>query len=328
LTATAVNLATMCQQGTNIALIIGGFYLFNAGTISMGAIIAIVMLAGRSLAPVGQLAFLMTRGRQAFVTLSSLQSLMAQEDERDKGSRSITPEIRHGSLQLDHVGFSYPEAGRESLTDISLHIEPGERIGLIGRVASGKSTLGRVICGLYDPSAGSYCIDGLDSRQHHPHEIRTNLRFVGQDAELFSGTIRENLLIGAAQAKDADMIDAVMRSGADGFIGRDATGFDFHIGERGARLSGGQRSFLVLARALMDPARLLFLDEPTGAMDNQTEQMFVERLQTGIQPGQTLIVSTHRMAVLKIIDRLIVMDNGRIVADGPRDQILAGTSLS
>lgn len=328
LTATAVNLATMCQQGTNIALIIGGFYLFNAGTISMGAIIAIVMLAGRSLAPVGQLAFLMTRGRQAFVTLESLQLLMEQDDEREKGSRSITPEVRQGRLQLDHVGFSYPEAGRESLADISLTIEPGERVGLIGRVASGKSTLGRVLCGLYDPTAGSYNIDGLDSRQHHPHEIRAKLRFVGQDAELFSGTIRENLLIGAAEASDADMIDAVMRSGADGFLGRDATGFDFHIGERGAKLSGGQRSFLVMARALMDPAKLLFLDEPTGAMDSQTERLFVERLQTAIVLGQTLIIATHRMAVLDAVDRLIVMDNGRIVADGPRDEILAGTGVS
>ncbi len=328
LTATAVNLATMCQQGTNIALIIGGFYLFNAGTISMGAIIAIVMLAGRSLAPVGQLAFLMTRGRQAFVTLTSLQSLMEQDDEREKGSQSITPQIRQGRLQLEHVGFSYPEAGRETLVDINLSIEPGERVGLIGRVASGKSTLGRVICGLYDPTAGSYMIDGLDSRQHHPHEIRANLRYVGQDAELFSGTVRENLLVGAVQASDTDIIDAVMKSGADGFLGRDATGFDFHIGERGARLSGGQRSFLVLARALMDPSRLLFLDEPTGAMDTQTEKLFVDRLQSAVPPGQTLIISTHRMAVLGIVDRLIVMDNGRIVADGPREQILAGAGLS
>ncbi|MGB5076786.1 MAG: type I secretion system permease/ATPase [Sphingorhabdus sp.] len=328
LTATAVNLATMCQQGTNIALIIGGFYLFNAGTISMGAIIAIVMLAGRSLAPVGQLAFLMTRGRQAFVTLSSLQTLMEQEDERDKGSRSITPVIRDGRLRLDHVGFSYPEAGRESLSDITLDIEPGERIGIIGRVASGKSTLGRVLCGLYEPTSGSYGIDGLDSRQHHPHEIRQNLRFVGQDAELFSGSIRENLLVGAHQASDADVIDAVMKSGADGFLGRDATGFDFHIGERGARLSGGQRSFLVLARALMDPARLLFLDEPTGAMDTHTERLFVERLKEAILPGQTLLISTHRMAALDVVDRLIVMDKGRIIADGPRAEILASAGLS
>ncbi len=328
LTATAVNLATLCQQGTNIALVIGGFYLFSAGTVSMGAIIAIVMLAGRSLAPVGQLAFLMTRGRQAFVTLNSLQLLMDQADERDKGSRSITPQIRDARLHFDHVGFSYPEVGRETLADISLTIEPGERVGLIGRVASGKSTLGRVCCGLYDPTAGSYSIDGLDSRQHHPHEIRSNLRFVGQDAELFSGTIRENLMIGATEAGDADIIDAVMKSGADSFLGRDATGFDFNIGERGNRLSGGQRSFLVLARALMNPSKVLFLDEPTGAMDTHTEKLFVERLQTAISPSQTLIVATHRLTVLGVVDRLIVMDGGRIVADGPRDEILAGAGFA
>lgn len=327
LTATAVNLATLCQQGTSIALIIGGFYLFNVGIISMGAIIAIVMLASRSLAPVGQLAFLMTRGRQAFVTLNSLQLLMDQEDEREKGSRSITPTIRDGRLQLDHAGFRYPETEREALADISLTIEPGERIGLIGRVASGKSTLGRLLCGLYDPTAGSYRIDGLESRQYDPHDLRETLRFVGQDAELFSGTVRENLLVGANEANDAAIIEAVKRSGADAFIGRDATGFDFHIGERGSRLSGGQRSFLVLARALVTPAHLLFLDEPTGAMDSQTEQMFVDRLRTAIPAGQTLILATHRMAVLNLVDRLIVMDNGRIVADGPRDEILAQRTL-
>lgn len=327
LTATAVNLATLCQQGTSIALIIGGFYLFNAGIISMGAIIAIVMLASRSLAPVGQLAFLMTRGRQAFVTLNSLQLLMDQDDEREKGSRSITPEIREGRLQLDHVGFRYPDTDRESLAEINLVIEPGERVGLIGRVASGKSTLGRALCGLYDPTAGSYRIDGLESRQYDPHDLRAALRFVGQDAELFSGTVRENLLVGAADASDANIIDAVRKSGADGFLGRDATGFDFHIGERGSRLSGGQRSFLVLARALMGPSHLLFLDEPTGAMDSQTEQLFVERLKTAIPTGQTLIVATHRMAVLSLVDRIVVMDNGRIVADGPRDDILAHRAM-
>ncbi len=328
LTATAVNLATLCQQATGIALIIGGFYLFNAGTISMGAIIAIVMLASRSLAPVGQLAFLMTRGRQAFVTLNSLQQLMDQDDERDKGSRSITPEVRDGRLQLDHVGFRYPDTDRESLAGVSLIIEPGERVGLIGRVASGKSTLGRVLCGLYDPTDGSYRIDGLESRQYDPHDLRSTLRFVGQDAELFSGTVRENLLVGATDADDASIIDAVRRSGADEFLGRDTAGFDFHIGERGSRLSGGQRSFLVLARALMSPAHLLFLDEPTGAMDSQTEKHFVDRLQAAIPASQTMVIATHRMTVLGLVDRLIVMDNGRIVADGPRDEILAQRAAS
>jgi ATP-binding cassette, subfamily C, bacterial LapB len=328
LTATAVNLAAFCQQATNIALIIGGFYLFNAGSISMGGIIAIVMLAGRSLSPIGQLAFLITRGRQAFVTLASLQTLMEQSDERQQGNRSVVPEISHGLVEFDHVEFTYPEAGRESLSDISLRIAPGERVGLIGRVASGKSTLGRLICGLYEPTGGSYRIDGLDSRQHHPHELRHALRFVGQDAELFSGTIRENLLLGARQTDDQRLIEVIAESGADGFIGRDAAGFDLHIGERGSRLSGGQRSFMVLARALVDPCKLLFLDEPTGAMDTQTERLFIDRLGTAIQPGQTLIVSTHRTAMLKIVDRLIVIDQGRIIADGPRDEILAKAGMS
>lgn len=328
LTATAVNLAALCQQTTNIALVIGGFYMFSAGTISMGGIIAIVMLAGRSLSPVGQLAFLMTRGRQAFVTLASLQTLMEQGDEREKGSRSVVPVISQGQLELEHVGFSYPEAGKESLSDINLKIAPGERIGLIGRVASGKSTLGRLICGLYEPTEGSYRIDGLDSRQHHPHELRAALRFVGQDAELFSGTVRENLLLGARNLDEERLLAAVAASGADGFIGRDAAGFDLHIGERGSRLSGGQRSFMVLARALVEPSKLLFLDEPTGAMDTQTERLFIDRLNKAITPGQTLIVSTHRNAMLAIVDRLIVIDKGRIIADGPRDQILAKAGLA
>jgi len=240
----------------------------------------------------------------------------------------VVPEIRAGLIELDHAGFSYPEAGRESLSDISLRIEPGERVGLIGRVASGKSTLGRVICGLYEPTEGSYRIDGLDSRQHHPHELRAALRYVGQDAELFSGTIRENLMLGARGADERRLVEVIAESGADGFIGRDAAGFDLHIGERGSRLSGGQRSFMVLARALVEPCKLLFLDEPTGAMDTQTERLFIEKLASAIKPDQTLIVSTHRNAMLRIVDRLIVIDQGRIIADGPRDAILAQAGMS
>lgn len=327
LSAAAVNLASFCQQATNVALIIGGFYLFDAGKISMGGIIAIVMLSSRSFAPIGQLAFLITRGRQAFVTLNSLQVLMEQGDERKHGSRSVVPEVTHGKLELDHVSFSYPEAGKESLSDITLTIKPGEKIGLIGRVASGKSTLGRLLCGLYEPTEGSYRVDGLDCRQHHPHQLRKALRFVGQSSELFSGSIRENLSLGAHQAVDQDLFAAVAKSGADGFIGKDAAGFDFHIGERGNRLSGGQRSFLVLARALVEPSKLLFLDEPTAAMDAQTEKLFTERLGQALTPDQTLIVSTHRTSMLRIVDRIIVIDNGRIVADGPRDKILANAGF-
>ena len=322
LTATAVNMASVSQQFITVGLIVGGFYMFNAGHISMGAIIALVMLAGRALSPVGQFAFLITRARQAMVTLDTLQTLMEAPDERSQAARSVVPTLGKGEIKLEHVSFRYPNTASDSLSDINLVIHPGEKIGVIGRVASGKSTLGRVLCGLYPPTDGSYLIDNLDSRQYHPHELRQEFRFVGQDAELFSGSVRDNLVLGGADALDQDLIDAVQRSGADMFIARDASGFDLSVGERGRRLSGGQRSFLVLARALVRPSKLLFLDEPTGAMDTQTERWFIEALNKGLSKDQTLVVSTHRHAMLNIVDRLLVIDQGRIIADGPKDQVL------
>jgi ATP-binding cassette subfamily C protein LapB len=293
---------------------------------SMGAIIAIIMISGRSLQPVGQLAFLVTRGKQAFATLDSLQRMMEAEDERHGAMRSIVPEIRVGHIELRDVSFRYPNASRDSLSGISLKIGPGERIGIIGRVASGKSTLGRLLCGLYPPGSGEMLVDGLDSRQYHPHQLRDAFRFVAQDAEVFSGTVRDNLMLGAAQADDSQLVDAVVRSGADIFLSRDAAGFDLPVGERGSRLSGGQRSLLVLARALVTPSKLLFLDEPTGAMDTQTELYFIDHLKTGLAADQALVVSTHRHNMLAFLTRLIVIDGGRIIADGPKDEVLAHLS--
>ena len=320
-TAVAVNLAAIAQQMMSIGLIIGGFYLFHMGEITMGAIIAIVMIAGRAMAPVGQFALLMTRAKQAGATMTSLQTLMELPDERGKGG-SMSPEIREGAVALDRVHFRYPGASVDSLADVSLQIRPGEKIGIIGRVASGKSTLGRLLCGLYAPTEGTMTVDGLDSRQYHPHQLREAFRFVGQDADLFSGTVRDNLRLGGPRASDDDLIEAVKRSGADIFLSQGASGFDLDVGERGARLSGGQRSLLVLARALVSPSKLLFLDEPTGAMDTQTERYFIDKLRAAITPEQTLVVSTHRHQMLSIVDRLLVIDKGRIVADGPRDAVL------
>ena len=322
LSAVAVNLASISQQSISVGLLIGGFYRFQAGEMTMGAIIAIIMISGRSLQPVGLLAFLITRGKQAFATLTSLQRMMEAQDERQTGMLSIVPEIRAGHIEFRNVSFRYPNASRDALDGIDLKINPGERIGIIGRVASGKSTLGRVVCGLYAPTGGEMLVDGLDSRQYHPHQLREAFRFVSQDADVFSGTVRDNLMLGAAQADDQQLVDAVVRSGADIFLSRDAAGFDLPVGERGSRLSGGQRSLLVLARALVSPSKLLFLDEPTGSMDTQTELYFIEHLKTALAKDQALVVATHRHNMLSILDRLIVIDGGKILADGPRDQIL------
>ena len=322
LTSVAVNMASVCQQAISVGLVVGGFYLFQEGDISMGAIIAIVMLAGRAMTPIGQFAFLLTRGKQSMTTLDSLQRMMEANDERQVAARSIVPEIRAGHVEFKRTSFRYPGASVDSLNGIELKINPGERIAIIGRVASGKSTLGRMMCGLYAPTDGEMLVDGLDSRQYQPHQLRESFRYVGQDAELFSGSVRDNLVLGAAKADDQQLIDAVVRSGADIFLSRDAAGFDRPVGERGALLSGGQRSLLVLARALVSPSKLLFLDEPTGAMDTQTELYFIEKLKTALAKDQTLLVSTHRHNMLSICERLLVIDAGRIIADGPRDEVL------
>ena len=318
----------------NHALVVGmilgacgtALWLWSRGEVGAGAVAAVTAMALRVSGHAHWVMWEMTTLFESVGTIQDGINTLTRPRTVVDAPDARPLQVTRGEVQFENVRFGYRD-GAAVIDGLNLTIRPGERIGLIGRVASGKSTLGRLLCGLYDPTAGSYRIDGLESRQYDPHDLRETLRFVGQDAELFSGTVRENLLVGANEANDAAIIEAVKRSGADAFIGRDATGFDFHIGERGSRLSGGQRSFLVLARALVTPAHLLFLDEPTGAMDSQTEQMFVDRLRTAIPAGQTLILATHRMAVLNLVDRLIVMDNGRIVADGPRDEILAQRTL-
>lgn len=323
ISSTAVALASSFQQFSSVALVVGGYYLFAAGEITMGAIIAIVMLASRSLAPAGQIAFLLTRGRQAREALDSIEQLFESDDERRSGSMSLPPSTGGGyPIKLENLSFAYPESQVNSLDDINLSIEPGERIAVVGRVASGKSTLGRVLCGLYPPTEGSMMVQGVDSRQFRPSELRRAFRFVGQDANLFTGSVRENIALGAPGASDEQVMAALAKSGADAYLARDASGFDRDVGEQGRRLSGGQRAFLALSRAFVSPFQMLYLDEPTGAMDSSTEALMVSRLKETLQPGQTLVVATHRPALFDVCDRIIVMNNGRIVADGPKAQIM------
>lgn len=322
----AVGLAQSFQQVSSISLIIGGYYLFSAGAITMGAIIAIVMLASRSLAPAGQIAFLLTRFRQARTTLESIEKLFEVADERKLGASSLPTSLRKATLKLEECCFTYPEAPVPALDRMNLTIKPGERIALIGRVASGKSTLGRLICGLYQPTDGAFLVNGIDSRQFRPQDLRSAFRFVGQDASLFTGSIKDNLSLGAPGVDDERLFEALRMSGADEFLARDDSGFDRAVGEQGRRLSGGQRSFLALARAFVSPCELLFLDEPTGAMDAQTERQFVNRVKESLSDEQTLVISTHRPALFDLADRIIVLDKGRVVADGPKAEILARAS--
>lgn len=326
--ALAIGLAQSFQQVSSVALVIGGYYLFAAGEITMGAIIAVVMLASRSLAPASQIAFLLTRGRQAHETLSSIERLFDGDDERRSASTLVLGSIERPSIRFENLAFRYPEAAQSALEGINLAIEPGERVAVVGRVASGKSTLGRVLCGLYAPTDGAMLIDGVDSRQYRPQQLRDAFRYVGQDAAIFTGSVKDNLALGRREVTDDQLFAALRATGADQFLSRDAGGFDRAVGESGRALSGGQRSFLALARALVTPCELLFLDEPTGAMDSQTEQLFVERLSQSLTTGQTLVISTHRPALFSICQRLIVLDNGRVVADGPIKDVIARSTLA
>jgi ATP-binding cassette, subfamily C, bacterial LapB len=326
--ALAIGLAQTFQQISTVSLVIGGYYLFAAGQITMGAIIAVVMLAGRSLAPAGQIAYLLTRGRQAQETLDSIARLFEGEDERRRAGTLALGRIERPTIKLENLSFRYPDSSQSALDGLNLTIAPGERIAVVGRVASGKSTLGRVLCGLYAPTDGAMLVDGLDSRQYRPQQLREAFRYVGQDAAIFTGSVKENLALGRREVSDEQMLAALRATGADQFLSRDAGGFDRAVGENGRRLSGGQRSFLALARALVTPCELLFLDEPTGAMDSQTEQLFVERLSQSMTDGQTLVISTHRPALFAVCQRLIVLDNGRVVADGPIQDVIARSGLA
>lgn len=324
----AVGLAQTFQQLMSVSLIIGGYYLFASGQISMGAIIAIVMLASRSLAPAGQIAFMLTRGRQAQEMLSSIQRLFETGDERQRGSSLAVAAIRQPRIRLENVRFTYPDTSAPALDGINLAIEPGERIAVVGRVASGKSTLGRVLCGLYRPGEGRHLVNGLDAAQYPPHELRAACRFVGQDAVLFSGSLRDNIALGRSEATDERILRVLQDTGADQFLSQSEGGFDRPVGEGGRRLSGGQRAFLSLARSLVTPSEMLFLDEPTGAMDSQTEQAFIARLESVLQPDQTLVIATHRPALFTVCNRIIVLSNGRIVADGPIGEVLGATGAA
>ena len=325
--STAIGAASTFQQISTISLVIGGYYLFDAGIISMGAIIAIVMLSSRALAPAGQLAYLLTRWKQASETLDSIEQLWDGPDERKMGSTSLPPQVRSASVSMQGVDFAYPGSSVPSLKNVNLTIRPGERIAIVGRVASGKSTLGRVLCGLFEPDEGALLIDGIDAKQYRPHDIRRNFRFVAQDSNLFSGTIKDNLALGGPRAGEQQLINALRRVGADRFLSRDAGGFDRAVGEGGRALSGGQRNFLALARAFVAPSHLLFLDEPTGAMDSQTEKMFIDALSQSLTPSQTLVVATHRPALFALCDRVIVISDGQIVADGKKEEVIKSAGI-
>ncbi len=318
----AVNLTNLVQQMVSVLIVIAGTYEFSEGHLAMGAIIATVMLAGRAGAPLGQIAMALARFRQAMTSLKILDKIMEQPEDRPSTVGFVNREIKRGGFSFQNVSFQYPGSDYKVINQLSLTVAPGERVGIIGRIGSGKTTLGRLLDGLFLPSDGRMLIDGVDIRQYHMSEVRSAVAVAGQSSDLFSGTVKENLLIGRADATDEELLDVARMTGVDEFVSNHPRGFDMPVGERGSNLSSGQKQALAIARLLLTKPKIVFLDEPSGAMDLASERHLLAKLSTAFNRETTLLIATHRFSMLELCDRLVVIDKGRIVADGPKAAVL------
>lgn len=321
LSALASNGTLFIQQFCGMATIVAGVYSIIAGSLSVGALVACYMLGSRVLAPLGQIAGLITRYQQAQLTMRSTDALMSLPQERQPGQQALEHTVLQGGLGISHVTFRYPGQVAAALNDINLSIKPGERIGIIGRSGSGKSTLGRLLMGFHHPDEGQVLLDNLDLRQLDIADLRNQLGYVAHDMPLLAGSLRDNLTLGARHVSDTRMLEVAELTGVSELARQHPQGFDRPLGERGQLLSGGQRQAVLLARALLLEPPILILDEPTSHMDNSSEDQLRQRLLAWV-PGKTLLLVTHRSSMLSLVDRLVVLDNGKVVADGPKDAVI------
>lgn len=321
LSSTTLNAAQTLQQLVSVAILIIGVYLAMNNQLSMGGIIAASMLAGRAMAPFGQVAGLLMQFHNAKSGLAAVESHMKTVPERPQESSFVHRTRFDGSIEFKNVTFTYPGQQQSVLNKVSFKIGCGEKVAFIGRVGSGKSTIQRLILGLYQPIEGAVLIDGIDARQIDPAELRRAVGYVPQDVTLFYGTLKENIAMGAPFADDQAIITAAEIAGVTEFANRHPKGFDMLVGERGESLSGGQRQAVGISRALLNDPAVLLLDEPSSAMDHQSEEALKQRLR-GFSVAKTIVLVTHRNSLLDLVDRLIVIDNGQILADGPKAQVV------
>ncbi|OZA14374.1 MAG: type I secretion system permease/ATPase, partial [Hydrogenophilales bacterium 17-62-8] len=287
----------------------------------LGGLIASTMLSSRAMAPIGQVAGLLTQYHNAATALKSLDNILQQPVERPADSNFVARQHFTGDIEFKDVDFNYPDQNLAALRNVSLKIRAGEHVAILGRVGSGKTTLEKLILGLYRPTSGAVLVDGIDLRQLDPAELRRNIGYVPQDVTLFYGSLRENLTIAAPAADDAAVLRAAQVGGIIDFVNSHPKGFDMTVGERGESLSGGQRQAVAIARATINDPPILLLDEPTGSMDHSSEEEIKQQLST-YAAGKTMIVITHRTSLLDLVERIIVIDAGKIVADGPKAQVV------
>ena len=306
----------------SIATMVIGVYLIRANAISMGSLIAAYMLSSRAMMPISRVAGLLMQYYSTSRSLSALDDIMNKETEHEEGVTFLSRPDIAGGIQFRDVGFAYPEQERPALSALNFTVKPGEHVAIVGPIGSGKSTLFKLILKLFRQTEGSILIDGTDSRQMDPAELRRAIGVVPQEVMLFYGTLRDNLVMGNPYITDQALLQAIQISGVDGIVKNHPKGFDMQVGERGANLSSGQRQAVAIARAVLKNPSLLLLDEPTSAMDSGSEERVRHNLKI-FAKDKTLLLVTHRTALLDLTERVIVLDGGRIAADGPKEQILA-----
>lgn len=321
LTQVVLNFCAAMQSVATVAMVVWGSYLIGDGQLTLGALIGSVILASRALAPIGSLAGLAVRFQQARSAKHTLDRVMAKPTDHEPGRDYLQLEQPTGALAVRDLSFQYGPERSSVIHSLCWQVAAGERVGVLGRIGSGKSTLLRLLCGLYRPSQGQVLLDGIDLQQLDPADARRIVCYVGQEAQLLHGTLRENLLAGAPLVRDAFLIEVCRATGLDALAAADPRGYDMEIGEGGTGLSGGQRQLVAITRALLCQPVVLLLDEPTSAMDNATELQALQAV-ARYSTGCTLVLVTHKLQLLSHVERLLVLDGGRVVADGPRQTVL------
>ena len=322
-----INFTIGMQQLNTVGLVLLGTYLIHAENpaerITMGALIAAVILSGRALSPLSQIAGLATRFQQAKLALEGVNNIVQRPIERDPERKYLTLDRVEGGIAFDNVSFQYQEETGAAVSDLKLNIRPGEKVGVLGRIGSGKSTMLKLASGLYDSAKGNITLDGVDMRQLDPNFLRSEVVLLSQQPRLFLGTLRENMDLARfdGYSTDQELLAALKRFGLDRIIRNHPRGLDMPLGEDGLGLSGGQKQIIALARMTLRHPKVVLLDEPTTGLDQATERMALNAVAQWSK-DKTMVVVTHRPQVLQIVNRIIVMDNGKVVMDGPRDLVL------